>query len=193
MESKMNLEEAKRIVAAAEQEATIVPDPSKTPAVADPAAKPKDNSTRTIFSIGYQGNSFDYFVKKLLKFKIGTVVDVRKVNLSKNQAYSGNTLREGLKKAGINYYNYRKLGVPGELFAVADGSPKYFGAVKEVLSKEIPSIVAVSRITGRVALLGFHADHDKCHRSIVAELMGARVVPLSSSTPKPQATATPAA
>ncbi len=66
----------------------------------------------TIFTIGYEGRSFEEFVDLLKKHEIKVVVDIRHEVDFVKQEFSGELLKRQLPVYGIRYIQLKELGVP---------------------------------------------------------------------------------
>lgn len=76
------------------------------------SVKPREEA---VFTAGYQGESVDAFLKKLLDARIRRVIDVRKNAYSYKFGFSGGPLRRLCMKVGIDYQHIPDLGVPSKL------------------------------------------------------------------------------
>lgn len=66
----------------------------------------------TIFTIGYEGRSFEEFLNLLKKYEIKVVLDVRHEVEFVRQEFSGELLKRQLPVYGIKYVQLKELGVP---------------------------------------------------------------------------------
>ena len=66
----------------------------------------------TIFTIGYEGRSFEEFVDLLKKHEIKVVIDIRHEVDFVKQEFSGELLKRQLPVYGIRYIQLKELGVP---------------------------------------------------------------------------------
>ncbi len=128
-----------------------------------------------IYSVGYEGTTLEELVEQLTAAHVSVVIDVRLNAISRKPGFSRRRLAEGLAAAGIDYVHEKELGNPREnreSFRRGDGADgrarmrsilehQGRGAVERVVS------FAASR---RVALLCVEREHERCHRSVIAEL-----------------------
>lgn len=130
----------------------------------------------TIFTIGYEGIGVDRFLSLLHKHDIETVVDVRELPLSRKPGFSKKTLADTLNLSGLEYVHHSDLGCPklirdryradGNWTRYKEGFLKYLDTQDEALAD-----LATLAATSTCALLCFEADHNFCHRSMVADAL----------------------
>ena len=128
----------------------------------------------TIYTIGYEGIDIDTFLSLLRKHDIETVVDVRELPLSRKPGFSKKTLADTLNLSGLEYVHQSDLGCPklirdryradGNWTRYREGFLKYLNTQDEALAD-----LATLAATSTCALLCFEADHNFCHRSMVAD------------------------
>lgn len=134
----------------------------------------------TLSTIGYEKCGFPDFLACLKAAKIGLVIDVRDLPLSRRAGFSKRQLSAGLEAGGIRYTHLRALGTPPEgreanrrrqwerFWAIVDerlDTPEAGLALREAadLARETP-----------VCLLCYEADPCICHRLRVAKILNAR-------------------
>jgi uncharacterized protein (DUF488 family) len=66
----------------------------------------------TIYTIGYEGISIEKFFTLLREYDIETVVDVRKLPLSRKTGFSKKILAAALNLSGLEYTHLADLGCP---------------------------------------------------------------------------------
>ena len=128
-------------------------------------------------TIGYESETQAAVIDRLKQAGVQVVVDVRAVAASRRAGFSKTLLAASLKDAGIDYVHLRELGTPkpgrdaarkgriDEMRAIFGEHMAEPGAQLQLAqAKEI----AKER---KAALLCFEADHQGCHRSIVAGLI----------------------
>ncbi|HLA62958.1 MAG TPA: DUF488 domain-containing protein, partial [Rhodothermales bacterium] len=136
----------------------------------------------TVATIGYEGVSVPQVLDALRAAGVDLLVDVRAVASSRRPGFSKTALAANLAGAGIDYLHLRGLGTPAEGRAAARaGRHDEMRAVfREHLATptahtqlvELAGLVEAGR---RVALLCFEADPAHCHRTLVADALGALV------------------
>jgi uncharacterized protein (DUF488 family) len=129
-----------------------------------------------VIGIGYEGHELQTFVDGLVKWHVGTLVDVRLNAISRKRGFSKTALKAGLADAGIDYRHEPSLGNPKdnrEGFAES-GSTKgdeargyFLGrlATKDA-SETLDSVAELAR-RSRVAIMCFEQDERHCHRQQV--------------------------
>ena len=78
------------------------------------AAKMPEDTTASLFTIGYEGSSFEGYLNRLIKNNVKVLVDVRRNPLSRKYGFSKKTLAETVKKLGIGYVHIPELGIVSE-------------------------------------------------------------------------------
>lgn len=139
---------------------------------------------KTLLTIGYEGSDLRDFLDTLVRLKVGTVVDIRELPLSRKKGFSKTALGEALEKRGIRYRHERALGCPPNIRnrLKEDGDyRRYFAAFNKYLGSQLDRVEQlVTELDGRVALLCFERDAEYCHRRSVAE----QIKELFSLTPQ---------
>jgi uncharacterized protein (DUF488 family) len=128
-----------------------------------------------VYLTGYELESADQFLKKLEKYKVSRLVDIRELPLSRKKGFSKNALRENLREHGIAYTHLRSLGSPRKIRKeLHDGEIDYavfFKAYRNHLHHNHDAMTSlVATMTGEViALMCYEVQSELCHRSIVAD------------------------
>ncbi len=126
-----------------------------------------------VFTIGYEGRSFDTFRSTLVDNDIGRLVDVRQMPRSRKPGFSKGSLSRLLSESGIEYIHLEPLGSPraareklnetGDLSSFLDTYKKHLVSVSAGinilvrLADEMPT-----------AIMCLERDASKCHRSVIA-------------------------
>tara|TARA_R110000751_G_scaffold137648_3_gene241101 strand:+ start:11963 stop:12445 length:483 start_codon:yes stop_codon:yes gene_type:complete len=127
----------------------------------------------TIFTIGYEGMNIDNFLTMLQRQGVSTVVDIRQLPLSRKPGFSKKALQSALSNSGLAYVHLAALGCPKPVRDKyrADKSWKNYteGFLNHLETQQdaIEELAALAN-TEKCALLCFEADHNFCHRSMVA-------------------------
>lgn len=139
------------------------------------AMRPTQQDT-CLFTIGYEGNSFEHYINRLIKNNVQLLCDVRKNPLSRKYGFSKKTLSETLKKIGIEYHHIPDLGIVSEkrqeLKCQSDYDRLFDDYEKTVLRKNETALTELFDLVierKRVAITCFEAEHCMCHRSRVAK------------------------
>ena len=130
-------------------------------------------------TIGYEAQTQDAVIAKLVAAEVKTVIDVRAIAASRRAGFSKGVLASSLKAAGIGYVHLRALGTPkAGRDAARKGHTEEMRAIFEAHMAEPEAqfqLQEAGRIAqaGKSALLCFEAEACKCHRHIVAERLKA--------------------
>lgn len=140
----------------------------------------------TIYTIGYEGATFDEVVAALKRAGVEQVIDIRALPLSRRPGFSKSMLAAGLAEHGIGYVHLKALGTPKP---GRDAAKKGDRATLEAVyagQLELPEAQAeAARMRALAAekpsaLLCFERDPAVCHRTLLlaAEGQGTKVVDL---------------
>ncbi|MBR8657612.1 DUF488 domain-containing protein [Achromobacter sp. Marseille-Q0513] len=152
-----------------------------------------------IFTIGYEGIDLTRFMSLLSHHNIDTVVDVREMPLSRKRGFSKTALRTALNQSGFEYVHLAMLGCPKDVrnrYREDGNWAAYRKRFLRYLATQESAIAELAALSSdsNCALLCFEADHNFCHRSMVANAVSAisdAEVTHISATP-PTRTARPA-
>jgi uncharacterized protein (DUF488 family) len=132
-----------------------------------------------LYTIGYEGRTVKDLLGVLKQAKVGRVVDVRQLPLSRKPGFSKSALATFLPSHGIEYVGYPQLGTPpairnqykksGDFARLRRDYLAYLGTQESEIT-ELRELAA----KGGCALLCFERDPAKCHRSILAEVLASR-------------------
>lgn len=136
------------------------------------------SQNKRLFTIGYEGQSIDSYINKLIANNIALVIDVRKNPLSMKYGFSKNRMKNYLETAGISYLHMPELGIESGLRkglkTKSDFLELFDYYYKNILPdrKELVSEI-ISRLNKhkRIALTCYEADHTSCHRNKITEWM----------------------
>lgn len=141
------------------------------------AARPSA-SRACLFTIGYEGSSFEGYLNRLLKHNVKTLVDVRRNPLSRKYGFSKKTLSDTAGKLGIDYIHIPELGIDSEqrqdLNTPADYARLFDRYERNELKQNADALERLRQIATtrkRVAITCFEADACMCHRGRVAKAL----------------------
>ncbi|MBU1107099.1 MAG: DUF488 domain-containing protein [Candidatus Riflebacteria bacterium] len=130
---------------------------------------------KTLFTIGYEGRSFDDYLLQLVEKRVHTLFDVRKNALSMKYGFSKTTLKNACESLGIKYIHLPDLGISSDrrqsLNSQEDYDRIFLAYEKEVLPVTLNSqtfILETLDTNNRVAITCFEKDLEKCHRTRLA-------------------------
>ena len=130
-------------------------------------------------TIGYEGCTIDSVLDELRAAKVGLLIDVRAVPISRKPGFSKRQLAAGLAERGIAYVHLQALGTPkpGRDAARAGHPEKMELIFREHMKSDRAQVElaeAKSLVRGaRACLLCFERDPNMCHRRLVAEMITA--------------------
>lgn len=137
--------------------------------------KPHSNDDG-VFSIGYEGRSFENYLNALIRENINALVDVRRNALSMKYGFSKKQLQNGLESVGIEYHHFPRLGIASEkrkrLLTQDDYDDLFCEYRKTVLNEnkqEVEKIIGLIREKHRIAITCFEINPHRCHRTCVAD------------------------
>lgn len=134
----------------------------------------KEQSTRGLYTIGYEGLSIDKFISKLIFNNIRYLIDVRKNAYSMRREYQKDSLVKMLKRASIEYIPMPEVGIPSdnrnELLPDCRREELFQWYRKNIIPNCLEYAEKVSAIvaSGNSALMCFEANPMDCHRLIFA-------------------------
>ena len=127
----------------------------------------------SLVSIGYEGRTSEGLLEILVQLGVDTLVDVRLTPLSRKPGLSKTKLAAGSEAVGVRYVHLPALGNPKDnRDSFREGRPKE-GCIRfSALLARPASIASMDQLEalardGRVAVLCFERDHDRCHRQVI--------------------------
>ena len=124
-----------------------------------------------VISIGYQRRSIDELIAILRDYHIKKVIDVREMPISRRVAFRKNVLKSYLSAAGIQYQHVKDAGNP---YRKVQGDFEYCMGLYSSYLADRPSVIEQisAELSGDpVAIFCYEREHDKCHRSILIEML----------------------
>lgn len=136
-----------------------------------------------VIGVGYEGRALDQFLQDLLDQGVAILVDVRLTPISRKRGFSKRSLAAALEEHGITYEHLPVLGNPKDNRAGFQGSAQELHAARDRYSELLRGDAAedaLRRIVqlstrGRVALLCFEAERERCHRHVLLARLAVRV------------------
>lgn len=140
--------------------------------------KPAFTRTNTmLYTIGYEGLSFESYANQLIQNDVRLLCDVRKNPLSRKFGFSKGTLSQLLPKLDIAYLHIPELGIDSDLrqqLETKDDYNKLFADYRKQLPERMDSLTKLERLLEqykRIALTCFEKEHTSCHRHCVSEYL----------------------
>lgn len=144
------------------------------------SAKPASQKTG-LFTIGYEGISFEEYLNKLLREDIKVLCDVRKNSKSMKYGFSKNQLKSACEGLGIQFIHIPEVGINAdkrqELHVQADYDLLFEDYNQTVIRETVAQqefIIDLIQTHRRVAITCFEANICQCHRLHLANAVMAR-------------------
>lgn len=138
-------------------------------------ARPKQHEPG-ICTIGYEGQSLEGYLNKLIRAGVAILCDVRKNPLSRKYGFSKNTLNKACDGVGISYVHMPGLGIVTEerrnLVTQDDYDALFAIYRRETLPKQSKALNDIRELVVNghyLALTCYEASAQQCHRQCVAE------------------------
>ena len=135
-----------------------------------------------LFTIGYEGISFEQYVNRLMHQEIRLLCDVRMNPISRKFGFSKGRLSELLPTVGIEYLHIPELGITSgkrkHLHTAADYQ-HLFADYRKNLSKKKKHLFRLTELMGqygRLALTCFERKPTLCHRHCISDHLEKRVI-----------------
>ncbi len=139
--------------------------------------RPKQ-SDYAFFTIGYEGQSFENYLNRLIQNKVRILCDVRKNPISRKYGFSKSTLSDALKNIEIVYLHIPELGIDSGKRKSLNTKEDYELLFDEYESHTLKKnkaaleyLYSIFKKYQRVAITCFEADHCMCHRGRVARAL----------------------
>ncbi|MBY7649835.1 MAG: hypothetical protein C4617_05045 [Candidatus Liberibacter europaeus] len=142
------------------------------------ASARKRPNTPCLFTIGYEGSSFEEYLNRIIKNNIKMLVDVRKNPISRKRGFSKKNLSETLNNLGIKYVHIPNLGISSEKRQSLNTQKDYDLLFVSYLNNELKNnkssldyLFEIFKEYHRIAITCFEADKCMCHRGIIANAL----------------------
>ena len=133
---------------------------------------------RALFTIGYEGESIDSYLNRLIRNNVRLLCDVRRNPLSRKTGFSKNQLASYCSRVGIKYHHHPELGIPGHRRRQLNTKADYETLFTEYKQEDLPQAgEAIEKLShllkkySRIALTCFEKNPEFCHRHYIAEAM----------------------
>lgn len=134
-----------------------------------------------LVSIGYEGRTSEELLAAIVELRVDTLVDVRLTPLSRKPGLSKTRLGQSAEGHGVRYVHFPALGNPKD-----NREPFHDGRAAEGcirfsrLLARPAAVAAMGQLEalardGRVAVLCFERDHDRCHRQVIVNELSERL------------------
>lgn len=132
---------------------------------------------KAVYTIGYEGSSFEEYANQLLRHDVRLLCDVRKNPLSRKFGFSKGVLGILLPKLGIEYLHMPDLGIRSEMrkeLNTPDDYLRLFNVYRETLPQKEESLRLLETLFEkheRIALTCFEKEHNFCHRHCISDYL----------------------
>lgn len=134
---------------------------------------------QTVYTIGYEGLSFQTFLRTLQEYGIEHVIDIRRNPISRKSGFSKKALQQSLHNVNIKYTHLIALGTPNdfrrELKEILDYDD-FFKKMDTYISSQglaLQEAIDLS-LNQKCTLLCFERNPEECHRIVVAAQIAQR-------------------
>lgn len=131
---------------------------------------------RGLFTIGYEGDSIDGYLQRLIRADVKLLCDVRRNPLSRKTGFSKKQLTTYCDRVGIGYVHLPELGIPSHRRAALHTQADYDALFERYETEDLPhqgeAIERLGKLLEaheRIALTCFEKEPHSCHRHCVAE------------------------
>lgn len=132
----------------------------------------------SLFTIGYEGRSFDDYLNQLIKHNIKALCDVRKNPFSYKYGFKKSTLEKTTEEVGVAYHHIPALGIDSakrkNIHCQKDLNrlfKEYRNITLRNQQESLQSLYALFKKYKRMALTCFEREPHSCHRHIVADAL----------------------
>jgi hypothetical protein len=136
-----------------------------------------ESTTTTLFTIGYEGSTFEGYINQLIRNNVMVLCDVRNNPLSRKFGFSKGMLSTVLPKLGIQYVHIPELGIISakrqSLEAEADYEMLFNDYKRALPAKQtyINKMIELLHQHKRLALTCFEKNPRFCHRSVLSQFI----------------------
>lgn len=135
------------------------------------------SKTKIIYTIGYEGLSFESYINLLLKNDVRILCDVRRNPISRKFGFSKGMLSRLLPKFDIQYLHVPDLGIRSDMRQGLDSTDDYANLFK-VYRKKLPGkaeslrlLLEQLKIHKRIALTCYEREPCMCHRHCISDYL----------------------
>ena len=132
---------------------------------------------RLLYTIGYQGVSLEEFAECLMSHDIDCLIDVRANAMSRKKGFSKKALSAYIYECGIDYVHIPTSGIPSnerkkvKTDTDVDNLLCDYRIKMEQKPYPFAQVLAAVMSNESPALMCFEEYQNKCHRSVLAELV----------------------
>ncbi|MEM1672996.1 MAG: DUF488 domain-containing protein [Archaeoglobaceae archaeon] len=132
---------------------------------------------RIVYTTGYEGKSLEDLINILTEKGVKFLLDVREQPRSRRKEFSRDNIKETLKKAGIEYVSFKKLGTPREIRKKLKENSISFEKFAEEYRNHLANnenyllLLKILASEKTSVIMCYEADWKKCHRAILTEAL----------------------
>lgn len=136
----------------------------------------KNGLPANFYTLGYQSHTPSSMAALLAGHKVRVLVDVRQNPVSRKRGFSKAHLEQSISNLGITYLHCPELGTPPpirEIYLSTGNITKALTQYEKYLRARNGRVLVLLRKVKkeRFCLLCLEADHSRCHRSIIAQVL----------------------
>lgn len=142
--------------------------------------RPRGTDT-ILFTIGYEGISFEQYLIRLIQNDVRVLVDVRNNPVSMKFGFSKGQLKRACENLGIRYMHIPEVGITSDKRQKLNSQADYDNLFARYKADNLPQTVKfqdeifkVLKEHARIALTCFEANICQCHRKPLAEAISER-------------------
>lgn len=128
-----------------------------------------------LYTIGYEGDSLEHYLTRLLKNDVKVLVDVRNNPLSMKFGFSKSLLKKYCESIDIQYMHFPEVGIVSDKRQMLNTQADYDKLFEDYRITNLPktidtqnTILKILQEYKRIALTCFEANHCQCHRTHLA-------------------------
>ena len=144
------------------------------------SSRPMGHGT-TLFTIGYEGISFENYLMRLVQNDVKVLVDVRNNPISMKFGFSKSQLKRSCENLGILYVHVPEVGIKSAKRQTLNSQADYDKLFAAYRCDDLPqtgkfqdNILELLKQHKRIALTCFEANICQCHRKPLAEAIAKR-------------------
>lgn len=137
-----------------------------------------NNTSKKLYTIGYEGISIDTYINKLITNNIKILIDVRRNASSMKKGFNKNQLITVLQKLDIQYFHFPELGIESEnrrqLHNDSDYQllfNNYESSIRLTNPPQLDKLLCLLYDNQRVAITCFESNICQCHRGTLAQIL----------------------
>ena len=130
---------------------------------------------RTVYTIGYEGLSIEFYINRLIQSNITILADVRRNPISRKHGFSKRILSQKITDIGITYLHIPKLGIASSYRKNLVEQKDYDNLFRRYRAEWLPyqkefvdKLISFVDGGALLAITCYEKDYRQCHRSHLA-------------------------